>query len=270
MLFKHQTTHQVCRTDALAAKSCVRACWGNPKELQSSGVSGGAGITTGIKTCSVSHSARVGYWQLQVRGHQIRCRHTASENRNKSVRLQEMPWPMWHLPKAEIWHSLIQIDQFIWIKRAHQDIWDGVTGRNVMFLTFSSFKYFSQPTALACWALNWILGLFSASPVLKVLQLISHLHTRAPRTPFYVTSFWMLLEFRSVGVIPFYVWLRSSGIRMIHLHPAHFTDRLRHEVTRRLNECSKCATRARWKVWKEERSSTCWESDVQNWPDQNL
>lgn len=49
MLFKHQTTHQVCRTDALAAKSCVRACWGNPKELQSSGVSGGAGITTGLR-----------------------------------------------------------------------------------------------------------------------------------------------------------------------------------------------------------------------------
>lgn len=94
-------------------------------------------------------------------------------------------------------------------------------------------------------------------------------HSRAENAV-YVTSFWMLLEFRSVGVIPFYVWLRSSGIRMIHLHPAHFTDRLRHEVTRRLNECSKCATRARWKVWKEERSSTCWESDVQNWPYQNL
>lgn len=259
MLFKHQTIHQVCRTDALAAKSCVRACWGNPKELQSSGVSGGAGITTGIKTCSVSHSACVGYWQLRVRGHQIRCRHAASENRNKSVRLQEMSWPMWHLPKAEIWCSLIQIDQFILIKRAGHLRW--CHSQECHVFDFFLFQVFHTTNRMSLLGIELDpRSVLSKSSPQGAADDQPPPHSRAENAV-YVTSFWMRLEFRSVGVIPFYVWLRS-GIRMIHFHPAQFTDRLRHEVTRRLNKCSKCATQARWKVWKEERSSTCWESDV--------
>lgn len=73
---------------------------GNPKELQSSGVSRGAGITAGIKTCSVSPAnlaaLPVGYWQLPVCGHQIRCWQLKIKIK---VSVEHMSQPMWHLPK---------------------------------------------------------------------------------------------------------------------------------------------------------------------------